>query len=167
MFGTLYINLLTWVYMCVRYLPLCIHKDLLNLKSVLEQKSQILISWFDQNLMKAYPDKLQAICIGKKTHDNIESFQIGQTNIKCDDSVTLLGINIDYMLKFDAHVSEICKKASKQLAVLKRLGGFLTKQGKLVIYNSFIASILATAPLLGIFVVQQALTNSKKFKRGH
>ena len=53
---------------------------------------------------------------------NIESFQIGQTNIKCDDSVTLLGINIDYMLKFDAHVSEICKKASKQLAVLKRLG---------------------------------------------
>ena len=74
--------------------------------------------------MKAQPHKSQAICIGKMTHDNIESFQIGQTNIKCDDSVTLLGINIDYMLKFDAHVSEICKKASKQLAVLKRLGGF-------------------------------------------
>ena len=87
-----------------------IHKYLLQIKSVLEQESQILISWFDQNLMKANPDKFQAICIGKKTHDNIESFQIGQTNIKCDDSVTLLGINIDYMLKFDAHVSEFCKK---------------------------------------------------------
>ena len=136
-----------------------IHKVLLHLKSVLEQESQILISWFDQNLMKANPDKFQVICIGKKTHDNIESFQIGQTNIKCDDSVTLLGINIDYMLKFDAHVSEICKKASKQLAVLKRLGGFLTKQGKLVIYNSFIASNFATLPLFGIFVVHQAQTN--------
>ena len=90
---------------------------------------------------------IQAICIGKKTHDNIESFQIGQTNIKCDDSVTLLGINIYYMLKFDAHVSEICKKALKQLAVLKRLGGFLTKQGKLVIYNSFIASNFSYCPL--------------------
>ena len=44
------------------------------------------------------------------------------------------------MLKFDTHVSEICKKASQQLAVLKRLGRFLTKQGKLIIYNSFIAS---------------------------
>ena len=97
--------------------------------------------------MKANPDKFYAICIGKKTHDNIESFQIGKTNIKCDDSVTLLGINIDYMLKFDAHVSEICKKASKQLAVLKRLGGFLTKQGKFVIYNSFIASIFSHCPL--------------------
>ena len=74
--------------------------------------------------MKANPDKLQAICIGKKAHDNIESFQIGQTNIKCEENVTLLGINIDFMLKFDNHVSEICKKASKQLAILKRLGIF-------------------------------------------
>ena len=87
-----------------------IHKDLLHLKSVLEQESQIHRSWFDQNLMKANPDEFQAICVGKKTHDNIESFQIGQTNIKCDDSITLLGINIDYMLKFDAQVWEICKK---------------------------------------------------------
>ena len=90
--------------------------------------------------MKANPDKFQAICIGKKSHDNIDSFQVGQTNIKCDDNVTLLGINLDYILKFDTHVSEICKKASQQLAVLKRLGRFLTKQGKLIIYNSFISS---------------------------
>ena len=55
-----------------------IHKDLLHLKSVLEQESKILISWFDQNLMKANPDKFKAICIGKKTLDNTESFQIGQ-----------------------------------------------------------------------------------------
>ena len=54
-----------------------IHKYLLHIKSVLEQESQILISWFDQKLMKANPDKFQAICIGNKTHDNIESFQIG------------------------------------------------------------------------------------------
>ena len=38
-----------------------IHKDLLNLKSVLEQESLILISWFDKNFMKANPDKFQAI----------------------------------------------------------------------------------------------------------
>ena len=45
---------------------------------------------------------------------------------------------IDSMLKFDDHVTIICKKASKQLDVLKRLGRFLAKQGKLVIYNSVI-----------------------------
>ena len=97
--------------------------------------------------MKANSDKFQAICIGKKSHENIDYFQVGQTNIKCDDNVILLGINLDYMLKFDTHVSEICKKASQQLAVLKRLGRFLTKQGKLIIYNSFIASNFSYCPL--------------------
>ena len=75
-----------------------------------------------------------------ETHDHMNSFQIGNISIKCDDNVTLLGDNIDYMLKFDNHVTNICRKASKQLAVLKRLGRVLTKQGKFVIYNSFIAS---------------------------
>ena len=64
--------------------------------------------------MKANPDNFQAICIGQKTHDDIDSFQIGQTTIKCGDNATLLGINIDYMLKFDAHVSEICKKKASK-----------------------------------------------------
>ena len=124
-----------------------IHNDLTILKTVYEQESNNLISWFVQNFMKANPDKFQAICVGKKAHDNIESFQIGQTNIKCEENVPLLGINIDFMLKFDDYISEICKKASKQLAVLKRLGSFLTKQGKLVIYKSFIASNFSYCPL--------------------
>ena len=42
---------------------------------------------------------------------------------------------------------KFAKKTSKQLAVLKRLGGFLTKQGKCVIYNSFIASNFSFCPL--------------------
>ena len=51
------------------------------------------------------------------------------------------------MLKMDKHISEICQKASKQLAVLKRLGRFLTKQGILTIYNSFIVSNFNNCPL--------------------
>ena len=124
-----------------------IHKDLNTLKLVLENESLNLISWFEDNFMKANPDKFQAICAGKKCHDHIKSFRIGDTDISCEDNVSLLGVNIDFMLKFDDHVSDICKKASKQLAVLKRLGRFLTKQGKLVIYNSFIASNFSYCPV--------------------
>ena len=112
--------LMTTLYLLKNF----IHKDLTTLKTVLEQESNNLIAWFVQNFMKANPDKIQAICMGKKAHDNIESFQIGQTNIKCEENVTLLGINVDFMLKFDDYISEICKKASKQLAVLKLLGSF-------------------------------------------
>ena len=76
--------------------------------------------------MKANPDKFQAICIGQKTHDAISSFQLNDTIIKCDDNVTLLGVNIDFMLNFSGHISDICRKASQQLAVLKRIGRVLT-----------------------------------------
>ena len=74
--------------------------------------------------MKANSDKFQTICVGKKAHENIKSFQIGQTNITCEEIVTLLGITIGFMLKSDNHISDICNKASKQLAVLKSLGFF-------------------------------------------
>ena len=93
------------------------HTDFTILKSILENESNILISWFSENLIKANPDKFQAICVGKKPHENIKYFQIGQTNNTCKENVTLFGINIDFMLMFDSHVSAICKKASKQLAV--------------------------------------------------
>ena len=66
------------------------------------------------------------------------------------------------MLKFDAHVSEICKKTSKQLVVLKRLGGFLTKQGKLVIYNSSIASNFSYCPLAWHFCTVSSTNKLKK-----
>ena len=68
--------------------------------------------------------KFPAICIWKRAHDDITSFNIDSAEIKCEDDVTLLGINIDFMLRFDDHVSQICKRASKQLAVLKCIGRF-------------------------------------------
>ena len=88
--------------------------------------------------MKANPTKFIAICIGKNAHENIASFKVDSVEVKCEENVTLLGVNIDFILSFDDHLTDICKKASKQLSVLKRLGRFLTKQGKLTIYNSFI-----------------------------
>ena len=36
----------------------------------------------------------------------------------------LLGIDIDYQLNFDKHIKNICRKASQQLSVLKRIGCF-------------------------------------------
>ena len=90
-----------------------IHKDLHILKNVLEQESMNLIKWFENNFMKANPEKFQAICLGKRAYEGIDSFDLEGSQIKCEENVTLLGINIDHMLKMDKHVSEICQKASK------------------------------------------------------
>ena len=59
--------------------------------------------------MQANPDKFQVLAAGKKTYEkrptiNIQNFE---------DSVKLLGIEIDYQLNFDTHISTICRKASQ------------------------------------------------------
>jgi hypothetical protein len=55
------------------------------------------------------------------------SFNLDGNKIDCEKEVKLLGVTIDCQLKFNTHISNICKKASRQLNVLKRIGKHLTK----------------------------------------
>ena len=98
--------------------------------------------------MKANPDKFQAISFGKRGNGVIADFTCGTTHIKCEDSVTLLGMEFDHLLKFNKHITEICTKSARQLAVLKRIGHLLTFQGKVAIFQSFIASNFNYCPLI-------------------
>ena len=88
------------------------------LHQILVKESLTLIQWFENNLMKANPDKFQAICVGKRTFDAIKSFQLGDTKILCENKVSHLVVTIDVQLNFKDHISQICTKASQQLAVL-------------------------------------------------
>ena len=116
--------------------------------------------------MKANPTNFQAFCIGKNAHENIASFKVDSVEIKCEENVTLLGVNIDFMLSlmimWQIYVK---KKASKQLAVLKRLGRFLTKQGKLTIYNSFIVSNFNYCPLAWHFCSMSSTNKMEKVQQ--
>jgi hypothetical protein len=49
--------------------------------------------------------------------------------------VKLLGVTIDYELKFNSHITNICRKASKQLDVLKRMGKYLNTVFFQGVYN--------------------------------
>ena len=53
------------------------------------------------------------------------------------DVVKLLGVDIDYQLNFDQHISNLCRKAGQQLNVLKRLSPFLSRLNKLTIFHTF------------------------------
>ena len=118
-----------------------------------------LINWFSINKMKANPEKFQAIAIGKQTKQQNLTFTL---KIECESEVKLLGVTIDFQLNFNEHVSNICKKASRQLNVLKRIGTHLTKLGKLTIYYSFIMSNFNYCPLVWHFCGE---TNTKKIEK--
>ena len=90
------------------------------------------------------------------------SFTIQNHNVKCEDSVKLLGVTIDYMLNFDLNISDICKKAAKQINVLSRLSQYLTTETKLLIYKSFVRSNFGYCPIVWHFCSK---TNTDKMEK--
>ena len=112
--------------------------------------------------MKANPDKFQAIAIGKNTQSKNISFNLNGNIIKTEDEVKLLGVTIDYELKFNSHITNICRKASRQLNVLKRMGKYLNRLGKLTIYHSFILSNFNYCPVIWHFCSE---ANTKKMEK--
>jgi hypothetical protein len=102
--------------------------------------------------------------LAKKTYDKNPSMYIQNYDLTCEKTVKLLGIEIDYQLNFDAHVSSICRKASQQLNVLKRLGSLLNRLSKLTIFHTFILSNFNFCPLAWHFCTEK---NSKKLEKVH
>ena len=130
----------------------------------LEEDSGALISWFSSNKMQANPEKFQAIAIGNKTHKQNIVFNLNGNSIKCDDEVKLLGVTIDFKLDFNTHISNICKKAARQLNVLKRIGTHLNRLAKLTIYHSFIMSNLSFCPLTWHFCSEKNTNKIEKLQ---
>ena len=137
-------------------------KDLEILKETLISECLKLLRWFVDNQMQANPDKFQSISVGKKTHSALASLEIADVSIPCSENVKLLGVELDYKLDFDIQVTQICKKAARQLNVLQRLSKFLNEKSRFLIYKSFIQSNFNYCPLVWHFCSK---TNTEKLEK--
>ena len=92
----------------------------------LEVKTNNAIEWMKDNDMIANPDKFKAIVLTKTDHNTagIRLEFCGKT-ILSSNEIDLLGITIDTKLSFDSHITKICRKSSRQLNALKRLGCYI------------------------------------------
>ena len=103
--------------------------SLQDLLEVCTEKANTAIDQFQLNDMIVNPGKFKAILL-QKNKRNTSEYPIVLTGheIKMQESVTLLGVTIDYKLSFEEHISNLCQKASVQLHALKRLGAFMSHQ---------------------------------------
>ena len=91
--------------------------------------------------MIADPGKFQAIFIKKDRSDTSGiDISLSDKNINSEKTVKLLGVKLDNKLNFDAHISDLCKKAAKQLNVLKRLKQFIGFEERKTLVQSFVYS---------------------------
>ena len=90
------------------------------------------------------------------------TIKVSDTQINCEDVVKLLGVDIDYQLNFDHHISNLCRKAGQQLNALKRLSPILSRLNKLTIFHTFILSNFNYCRLAWHFCSE---SNSKKLEK--
>ena len=123
-------------------------RSMSNLLKVLEGKANIALKWLKENEMIANPGKFQAILIKKDRSDTSGiDISLSHKNIKSEKTVKLLGVKLDNKLNFDAHISELCKKAATQLNVLKRLKQFIGFEERKTLVQSFVYSNFNYCPL--------------------
>ena len=101
--------------------------------------------WFAQNQMQANPLKFQFLhtCVSDDS-----PLQINNVTLNSEDTVKLLGVNVDKRLKFTAQVDTVIRKCANQLNALKRQSKLLNTRTKLLIYHAFIEANFNFCPLI-------------------
>ena len=100
-------------------------KDLTKLLEILRKECETAISWFETNKMIVKQNKFQSMIISSKKDLSKSALNINGVELNMESSVKLLVIEIDNKLKFEIHISNICKKASNQLNTICRLQTFV------------------------------------------
>ena len=96
---------------------------------------------FKVNMIIVNPDQFQAIIIDRKKQQNKPTpIKTNDININSENSMRLLGLEIDNKLNFDKHITQLCKKSTCQLNALCRLKSFLNINQRKILMNSFIYS---------------------------
>jgi len=106
-----------------------------------------IFNWFRINRLKSNAGKCNLLT---STTSPIE-MQIENTFINNTNRVKLLGVHIDGSLKFDHHVTQLCKKASKKLHALSRICHYMDLNKRRTIMKAFITSQFSYCPLVWMF----------------
>ena len=124
--------------------PFFVGDDLNDVILKLQNASKTLFKWFNDNQMKANPDKCHFICSSSvKTSIMIENKQI--RNSSCEK---LLGVFFDSKLTFQSHIDNICKKASQKLNAISRITPYMDFNKKRLAVNAFFMAQFNYCPLI-------------------
>ena len=127
--------------------PYAMKENTLQVSKETEDKSACVFNWFSANYFKANPKKSDFLL----TSNEEVNLNLDDLIIKNSKSEKLLGINIDNFLKFNEHVSKLCKKTGQKLHAIARISSNLNKNKLRLIMNVFFSSQFGYCPLVWMF----------------
>ena len=106
-----------------------------------------IFEWFHNNLLKSNAGKCNLITSSTSPVE----IQIENTIISNVKRVKLLGAHIEGRLDFDYHVSQVCKKASKEIYALSSVCKYMNQNKQRMFMKAFIISKFSYCPFVWIF----------------
>ena len=129
-----------------------IEDSVYHLLQTLRKEASEIQNWFKVNEMKSNDDKCHLIVTNDSTISSSNPYiNLGNQRIENENSVTLLGIEIDNKLNFNKHVTNLVKKGNQKLHALARISKFLSEDKLKLIMRTFIESQFNYCPLLWMF----------------
>ena len=128
--------------------PFAIEASIPKVLYQLEHESKTLLTWINNNGLKANPDKFHLLL---SDQDESLSICVGNYDIKNSKSQKLLGLTFDNKLTFKDHVSDLCRKASQKIHALSRVYKFMKITQRKVLMKSFVLSHFGYCPLVWMF----------------
>ena len=143
----------------------CMGKDFDVAKHILEQEGERTAEWYRNNYLLENPEKYQSLIINPRnlnTSAGCLDIIIKGKVIENANQIKLLGVNVDGNMNFAAHISEMCKRASRKVGVLMRLRNLIPVADKLMIYKTSILPHLTYCQLVWHFCKS---SDSRKVER--
>ena len=96
----------------------------------LEECSSNMFTWFENDGMKANPEKCYLLVSRKKTSLTSDNLKIDINGVKIESSLEqkLLGVIIENQLKFNKHICNILRKNSQKLNALTRIPSYMDQK---------------------------------------
>ena len=102
----------------------------------LERASVSLFKWFENNLLKGNADQFHfLVSTSQEVSLNANNFKI-----KSSDCKKLLGVKFDSKLRFDQHITDLCRRASSKIHARARMTPFINLSKRRLLMNSFFKS---------------------------
>ena len=135
-------------------------KNLEDLVESLERASLSLFRWFQNNLLKGNAGKCHfLVSTNKEVSLHANTFKT--KNYDCEK---LLGVKFDSKLRFDQHVTDLCRTASRKIHALAIVTPFMNLSKRRLLMNSFLKTPFNYCLLIWMCHSRE---NSKKINRLH
>ena len=127
-----------------------VEENILNLLKTLEAETSTVLNWFKINEMKSNQDKCHLFVpdTNNKYYSSKSFIYLDNEFLESEDSVKLLGVDIDNKLDFTKHVTTMLKKGNQKLHALMRISKYLSEDKLRLVMKTFIESQFNYCPLI-------------------